>query len=111
VSACSGVAFQPAHCTVSLKNLTAASLSSCVLRETFKVNLWLMRCLMSSQFVCVLLNVVVTLCNGCAVSLIETPMIERSVKTCYSCVTSGSYVEPVFADFAMFGFCFSLILR
>jgi hypothetical protein len=25
VSVCSGVAFQPAHCTVSLKRLTAAS--------------------------------------------------------------------------------------
>jgi hypothetical protein len=39
VSVCSGVAFQPAHCTVSLKNFTAASISSSVLRETFKVNL------------------------------------------------------------------------
>jgi hypothetical protein len=34
VSVCSGVAFQPAHCTVSLMNLTAASISSLVLRET-----------------------------------------------------------------------------
>jgi hypothetical protein len=50
VSTCSGVAFQPAHCFVSLKNLTAASISSSVLRETFKVNLRLMRCLKSSQF-------------------------------------------------------------
>jgi hypothetical protein len=56
VSACSGVAFQPAHCTVSLKNLTAASISSSVLWETFKVHLWLMRCLKSSQFVCLLLK-------------------------------------------------------
>jgi hypothetical protein len=30
VSVCSDVAFQPAHCTVSLKNLTAASISSSV---------------------------------------------------------------------------------
>jgi hypothetical protein len=30
VSVCSGVAFQPAHCTVSLKNLTAASIASSV---------------------------------------------------------------------------------
>jgi hypothetical protein len=37
VSVCSGVAFQPAHCIVSLKNLTAASISSSVLRETFKL--------------------------------------------------------------------------
>jgi hypothetical protein len=33
-----------------LKNLTAASISSSVLRETFEVNLWLIRCLKSSQF-------------------------------------------------------------
>jgi hypothetical protein len=32
MSVCSGVVFQPAHCTVSLKNLTAASISSSVLR-------------------------------------------------------------------------------
>jgi hypothetical protein len=56
VSVCSGVVFQPVHCTVSLKNLTAASISSSVLRETFKVNLWLIRCLESSQFVCLLLK-------------------------------------------------------
>jgi hypothetical protein len=48
VSVCSGVAFQPAHCIVSLKNLTATSISSSVLRETFKVNLLLMWCLKSS---------------------------------------------------------------
>jgi hypothetical protein len=36
VSVCSGVAFQPARCIVSLKKLTAASVSSSVLRETFK---------------------------------------------------------------------------
>jgi hypothetical protein len=56
VSVCSGVAFQPAHCIVLLKNLTAASISSSVLREKFKVNLLLMRCLKSSQFVCLLLK-------------------------------------------------------
>jgi hypothetical protein len=56
VSVCSGVASQPAHCTVLLKNFTAASISSSVLRETFKVNLWLMRCLKSSQYVCLLLK-------------------------------------------------------
>jgi hypothetical protein len=56
VSVSSAVAFQPAHCTVSLKNLTAASISSSVLRETVKVNFWLMRCLKSSQFVCLLLK-------------------------------------------------------
>jgi hypothetical protein len=33
VSMYSGVAFQPAHCTVSLNNLTAASTSSSILRE------------------------------------------------------------------------------
>jgi hypothetical protein len=39
VPVCSGIAFQPVHCIVSLKNLTVASVSSSVLRETFKVNL------------------------------------------------------------------------
>jgi hypothetical protein len=38
-SVCSGVAFQPAHCAVQLKDLTAASMSSSVLRGTFRVNL------------------------------------------------------------------------
>jgi predicted cation transporter len=56
VSVCSGVAFQPAHCIVSLKNLAAASIPSTVLRETFKVNLSLMRCVKSFQFVCLLLK-------------------------------------------------------
>jgi hypothetical protein len=56
VSVCSGIVFQPSHCIVSLKNLTAASISSSVLRETFKVSLWLMRCLKSPQFVCLLLK-------------------------------------------------------
>jgi hypothetical protein len=41
----SGVTFQPAHCAVSLKNLTAVTKSSSVLRETFKVHLSLMMCL------------------------------------------------------------------
>jgi hypothetical protein len=63
VSVCSGVAFQPAHCNVSSKNLTAASISSSVLRETFKVNLSLISFLKPSQFVCLLFNL------GCIVSL------------------------------------------
>jgi hypothetical protein len=53
-SVCSGIAFQPAHCIVSLKNLTAASISSSVLRGTFRVTLSLIRCLKSSQFDCLL---------------------------------------------------------
>jgi hypothetical protein len=52
---CVVVVFQPAHCSVS-ENLTAASLSSSVLGETFKVNLSLRKCLKSSQFVCLLLK-------------------------------------------------------
>jgi hypothetical protein len=63
VSVCSGVALQPSHCIVSL-NFTAASISSSVLRETFKVNLWLMRCVKSSQFVCMLLKVGLFLGSG-----------------------------------------------
>jgi hypothetical protein len=43
VSVYSGVAFQPAYCIVSLKNFTAASISSSVLKGTFQVNLWSMR--------------------------------------------------------------------
>jgi hypothetical protein len=39
----SGVVLQLAHCIVSLKNWTAASMSTSVLRETFKVNLSLTR--------------------------------------------------------------------
>jgi hypothetical protein len=54
MSVCSGVAFQSAHCIVSLKNSTAASIFPSVLRETFKVNLSLISCLKSSQFVCLL---------------------------------------------------------
>jgi hypothetical protein len=45
VAVCSGVAFQPAHCIVSLKNLTAASVSFSVLRGTCRVNLLLTRSL------------------------------------------------------------------
>jgi hypothetical protein len=56
-----------------LKNLTAASISSSVLKETFKVNLWLMRCLMSSQFVCVLLKLrSYSWFSTCDVSVIKT---------------------------------------
>jgi hypothetical protein len=73
VSVWSGFAIQPAHCTVSLKNLTAASISSSVLRETFKVNLWLMRCLKSPQFVCLLLKLgCYSWFSACAVSVIKT---------------------------------------
>jgi hypothetical protein len=39
MSVCSGVALQSAHCAVSLKILTAASISSSVLREAFEANL------------------------------------------------------------------------
>jgi hypothetical protein len=39
VSVCSGVAFQPAHCIVPLKNLAAASMSYLVLREMFNLSL------------------------------------------------------------------------
>jgi hypothetical protein len=73
VSACSGVAFQPAHSTVSLKNLTAASICSSVLRETFKVNLRLMRCLKSSQFVSLLLKLgCFSWFSACAISVVKT---------------------------------------
>jgi hypothetical protein len=48
---CSGVAFQPAHCIVSLQNLTVASIFSSVLRGTFRVNFSLTRCRKPSQFV------------------------------------------------------------
>jgi hypothetical protein len=56
VSVCSDIAFQSVHCIVWLKNLTAASVSSLALRETFKATLSLMRRLKSSQFVCVVLK-------------------------------------------------------
>jgi hypothetical protein len=69
----SGVAFQPAHWIVSLKNLTAASLSSSVLRETFKVNLSLMSCLKSFQFVCLLrMPGFFFWFSACAVSVVKT---------------------------------------
>jgi hypothetical protein len=73
VSVCSGVVFQPAQCIVSLKNLTAASVALSVLRETFKVNLWLMRCLKSSQFVCLLLKLgCLSWFSACDVNVIKT---------------------------------------
>jgi hypothetical protein len=56
VSVCSGIAFQPTLCIVSLKNLAAVTMSSSVLRGTFKVNLSLMSCLKSSQLVCLFLK-------------------------------------------------------
>jgi hypothetical protein len=69
----SGVVFQHAHCIVSLKNLTAASISFLVLRETFKVHLWLMRCLKSSQFVRLLLKLgCFSWFRACAVSVFKT---------------------------------------
>jgi hypothetical protein len=69
----SDFAFQSAHCILLLKNLTAASVSSSVLRETFKVNLWLMRCLKSSRFVCLLLKLgCVSWFSACDVSVIKT---------------------------------------
>jgi hypothetical protein len=73
LSVCSAVAFQPAHCIESSKILTAASISSLVLKETFKVNLWLMRCLKLSQFVCLLLKLhCFSWFSACAVSVIKT---------------------------------------
>jgi hypothetical protein len=56
VSVCSGVAFQPAHCIVSLKKLTATSMTSSALRETFKVSHSLMRWLKSCQFLSLFLK-------------------------------------------------------
>jgi hypothetical protein len=70
VSVCSGVVFQAAYCIVLLKNLTVASLSSLVLRETSKVNILLMSCLKSSQFVCLLLMLGCSFCvSECDVSM------------------------------------------
>jgi hypothetical protein len=40
VPVCSDVVFQPVHYIASLKNLTAASVSSFVLREIFEVSLF-----------------------------------------------------------------------
>jgi hypothetical protein len=48
---CFGVVFQHAHCIVLLKNLTADSISSSVLRGSFKVSLSLIKFLKSPQFV------------------------------------------------------------
>jgi hypothetical protein len=79
VSVCSGVVFQPAHCTVSLKILTAASVPSSVLRETFKVSLWLMRCLKSSQFVCYCLSLVVFLGSAHVVLVLPRPENDRRI--------------------------------
>jgi hypothetical protein len=42
------------YCIV--EGLDCCFISFSALRETFKVNLWLMRCLKSSQFVCLLLK-------------------------------------------------------
>jgi hypothetical protein len=55
-SVCSDVEFQPAHCIVSLKNLTAASIFSSGLRENCRVSFSLTRCQKSSKFVYLLLK-------------------------------------------------------
>jgi hypothetical protein len=63
----------PLYCIVLTKNLIAASISSFVLREAFNVNLWLMRCLKSSQFVCLLLKLgFFSWFSACDVSVIKT---------------------------------------
>jgi hypothetical protein len=63
---------------VLLKNLTAASISSSILRETFKVNLWLMRCLKSTKFVCLLLKLgCFSWFSACDVSVIKTETDRR----------------------------------
>jgi hypothetical protein len=73
VSVCSGVAFQPAHCIVSLKKLAAVSISSSVLRETFKVYFVLIKRLKSYRYVCLLLKLGrFSWFNVCAVSMIKT---------------------------------------
>jgi hypothetical protein len=73
VSACSFVTFQLTPCIASLKNLTAASISSSVLRETFKVNLFLISCLKPFQFVCLLFKLgYVSWFSVCACSVIKT---------------------------------------
>jgi hypothetical protein len=61
VSEYSGIAYQPANCIVPLKNLTAAFTSSSFLRETFKVNLWLMRRPKSSESYVYCISLVVSL--------------------------------------------------
>jgi hypothetical protein len=56
-----------------LKNLTAASIFSSVLRETFKVSLLLTSCLKSSRFVCLLLKLgCFSWFSSCAFSVIRT---------------------------------------
>jgi hypothetical protein len=73
VSVCSGIALQPAHCIVLLKNLNTASISSPVLREIFKFSLLLMRRMKSFQFVYLLLRLgCVYWFRACAVSVIKT---------------------------------------
>jgi hypothetical protein len=65
--------FQPEHCIVLLKNLTAASISPSVLRETYKVILWAMSYLKSAQFVCLLLKLgCFSWFSTCAASVIKT---------------------------------------
>jgi hypothetical protein len=73
VSELSGLAIQPAHFILSLKNLTAASMSPSVLREIFKVNFSLTRHLKSSQVVCLMLTLgcFYLFCSS-AVSVIKT---------------------------------------
>jgi hypothetical protein len=64
--------FQSALCIVSVEKLTAASISS-VLREILKVSLWLMRCLKSFQFVCLLLKLgCFSWISACDVSVTKT---------------------------------------
>jgi hypothetical protein len=60
------------NCTVSLKNLTAVSVSSTVLKESIKVNLSMMRWLKSSQFVCLLLKLCCFSWFRTCVSVIKT---------------------------------------
>jgi hypothetical protein len=56
-----------------LNNLTVSSKSSSVLKETFKVNLMLISCLKSSQFLCLLFNPgCFSWFSACASSLIKT---------------------------------------
>jgi hypothetical protein len=50
-SVSSGVAFQPAHCMVSLNYLTAASVFSSVLSRTFRDSFSLTKCPKAFQFV------------------------------------------------------------
>jgi hypothetical protein len=61
VTVYSGIAFQLAHCIVSLKNLTAASVSSSVLRGTFRVSLSLIRCISHPNLCVYCIDLVVSL--------------------------------------------------